>query len=236
MDPVCPHIGVVIPTLDEEGAIAACLAAVGEWPDVSVVVSDGGSTDATLDQVRRRFPWVDVVEGPPGRGDQLDRGVRAVPADAYVFVHADCRLPMGWLDAVRTALVEPEVAVGCFRLRTDPPASGSTSWLARAWWRLLDLRSRGFFLPYGDQALFLTRRVLEAAGGVPRIALMEDVELVRRVLRHGRLVRVPLEVRTTARRFAASPLRARICTATFPTLYRLGVSPARLARWYGSGR
>jgi hypothetical protein len=65
---------------------------------------------------------------------------------------------------------------------------------------------------------------------------MEDVELVRRVLRHGRLVRLPLEVRTTARRFAAAPIRSRLCTATFPMLYRCGVSPDRLARWYGSGR
>jgi len=236
MAPDSTHICVVIPTLNEEGVIDACLSSVGERPSVSVVVSDGGSTDTTLELVARKVPSATIVEGAPGRGAQLDRGVRAVPADAYLLLHADCRLPIGWLDAVRQALAEPGVAAGCFRLRTDPPAGGRTSLPARAWWRLLDLRSRGLFLPYGDQGLFLTRVVLEAAGGVPRIALMEDVELVRRVLRHGRLIRVPLEVRTTARRFAASPFRARLCTATFPVLYRLGVSPDRLARWYGSGR
>ena len=61
---------------------------------------------------------------------------------------------------------------------------------------------------------------------------MEDVELVRRCRRIGRLARSPLEVRTTARRFARLPLRARLCTLTFPLLYRLGTSPERLAHWY----
>lgn len=230
------HLAVVVPTLNEEGAIATCLDAIGEAPSVSVVVTDGGSTDGTLAVVAKHFPDTQIVSGPPGRGAQLDRGARAVPADSYVFVHADCRLPGGWVDAVRNTLAEPGVVLGCFRLRTEPPPGGNTSLVARTWWRLLDLRARGISRPYGDQALFLNRAVLETVGGVPRIALMEDVELVRRCLQLGRLARVPLEVRTTARRFAGAPLRTRLCTATFPSLYRLGVSPDRLARWYGKGR
>jgi hypothetical protein len=110
--------------------------------------------------------------------------------------------------------------------------SGRRDALARAWWRLLDLRSRGLGLPYGDQAQFCRRGVLESVGGFPAIPLMEDLELARRCLRVGRLARIPLEVRTTARRFSRLPIRARACVLAFPTLYRLGVSPERLARWY----
>lgn len=231
-----PHLAVVIPTLDEEGTIEACLQAVGQPPGVSVVVSDGGSTDDTLAIAARWFPAVTIFTGPPGRGGQLDRGARGMPADAYVFVHSDCRLPEGWHRAVRGALADPGVAIGCFRLRSDPPPGGSTSMLSRTWWRLLDLRSLGLGLPYGDQALFLRHDVFTRVGGVPRIPLMEDVELVRRSLGHGRLARLPLTVRTTARRFAQMRFRARLCTMTFPTLYRLGISPATLARWYRNVR
>lgn len=236
MDTRPVSLAVIIPTLNEEGAIGACLDAIGEPPDTAVVMSDGGSTDATLDIVARRYPTVRIVEGPPGRGGQLDRAVTAVAARAYIFVHADCRLPEGWRRAVDEALVDPGVALGCFRLHTEPPPGGSWSRPVRLWWRLLDLRSRLPSLPYGDQALFVRGEVLERVGGVPRIALMEDVELVRRCVRHGRLARLPFEVRTTARRFAKRPLWARLCTATFPTLYRLGVSPDRLSRWYGAVR
>jgi rSAM/selenodomain-associated transferase 2 len=230
------RLTVVIPTLNEESTIGSCLQAIGRPPGVSIVVSDGGSTDATMAIVATDFPAVDTVQGHPGRGAQLDRGARAVPADAYLFVHADCRLPEGWHEAVSDALDDHGVAIGCFRLHTEPPPGGRISTLARAWWRVLDLRSRGLGLPYGDQALFLRHEVFARIGGVPKIALMEDVELVRRCLVHGRLARLPLEVRTTARRFAQLPLRAPLCTMLFPTLYRLGVSPERLSRWYRNVR
>lgn len=231
-----PHLAVVIPTLNEEATIASCLQAVGRPPAVSIVITDGGSTDGTLAVIADRSPEAHVITGPPGRGRQLNRGAAAVDADAYIFVHADCRLPGGWHDAVCRALADHAVAIGCFRLHTEPTPGGSTSRLARGWWRLLDLRSRGLGLPYGDQAQFLRREVLTAVGGVPEIPLMEDIELVRRCRRVGRLARLPLEVRTTARRFASLPLRARLCTTTFPLLYRLGVSPVRLARWYRNVR
>jgi rSAM/selenodomain-associated transferase 2 len=230
------NLTVVIPTLNEEGTIESCLQAVGRPPDVSIVVSDGGSTDATLAVVSTDFPAVDIIKGPPGRGDQLNRGARAAPADAYVFVHADCRLPVGWHDAVCDALADPGVAIGCFRLHTEPPPGGRNSTLMRTWWRVLDLRSRGFGLPYGDQALFLRHDVLARVGGVPKIPLMEDIELVDRCLGLGRLARLQLEVRTTARRFAQLPLRAPLFTMMFPSLYRLGISPDTLSRWYRNVR
>jgi rSAM/selenodomain-associated transferase 2 len=231
-----PTIAVIVPTLNEEATIGACLAAVGRQEGVGVVVSDGGSVDTTLEVVREAFPHVRVVGGPRGRGGQLDRGARALDAEALLFVHADCRLPRGWSSAVRAALADPAVALGCFRLHTEPPAGANAGALARWWWRVLDVRSRGPFLPYGDQALFLRRAVFEAVGGFPDIPLMEDVAFARACLRRGRLARLPLAVRTTARRFARHPLRSRLCTATFPLLFRIGVSPQRLSRWYGEGR
>lgn len=231
-----PRLAVVVPTLDEENTIASCLRAIGQPADVPIVVSDGGSRDRTLAIVAAEFPAVRVVTGPAGRGGQINRGAALVTAQACIFVHADCRLPAGWHDAVEEALADPAVAMGCFLLHTEPPPGCSNSALARAWWRLLDLHSRGLGLPYGDQAQFLRREVLAAVGGVPEIPLMEDFELARRCLRHGRLARLPLEVHTTGRRFARFPVRARVCTMTFPLLFRIGVSPNRLATWYRNVR
>jgi len=60
-----PALSVVIPTLNEESAIAACLGSVGDDADVEVVVSDGGSHDRTLERALAARPGVRVVEGPP---------------------------------------------------------------------------------------------------------------------------------------------------------------------------
>jgi rSAM/selenodomain-associated transferase 2 len=223
-------VTVVIPTLDEEALLAGCLASVGRHPGVEVVVSDGGSRDATVAIAADHR--VKVVEGPTGRGPQLNLGATATDTPILLFLHADCRLPSGWLPAVRTALADPSTALACFRLRTQSARGDGAGVLRTAWLRLLDLRSLGLGLPYGDQAFAVRRDVFDRLGGFADIPLMEDLELARHARRVGRIVRLPLEVATSARRFERHPLRARVMTTTLPVLYRVGVSPERLARWY----
>jgi len=223
------RFAVVVPALDEAARIGACLRSIGREA-AEIVVVDGGSKDATAAKAME-VPGVRVLPSPRGRGVQLDRGARATSAPRLLFLHADCRLPEGWSEAAERALDDAAVALACFRLHTEPSDPASAG-LARAWMRLLDLRSFGFGLPYGDQAFAVRRKVFEAVGGFPHIPLMEDVAFARACRRVGRIRRLPLEVRTTARRFESRPLRARLCTATFPMLFRLGVSPWTLARWY----
>lgn len=177
-----------------------------------------------------------MVEGPPGRGGQLNRGAAATQTEWLLFLHADCRLPKGWYDAVATALADPATALACFRLLTEASPGNLPSKARRMWLRTLDLRSRGLRLPYGDQAFAVRREVFDEVGGFPDIPLMEDLAFARSCRRVGRICRLPLEIRTTARRTHAYPVRARVMMLVFPTLFRLGVPPATLARWYGTAR
>ena len=227
-----PAVSVVVPTLDEAETVGACLASVGDDPDVEVVISDGGSTDGTLEGVARSRREVRIVVGAPGRGQQLNRGAAAARASVLVFLHADCRLPTGWRPAVERALSGPATALACFRLRTEPVDDDGIGRWHRRWLRLLDLRSWTPRLPYGDQGFALRRETFERVGGFPDIPLMEDVVMARACRALGRIRRVPLEMRTTARRFERHPVRTRLMTATFPWLFRLGVPPTRLADWY----
>jgi rSAM/selenodomain-associated transferase 2 len=226
-----PRIGVVIPTLNEEATILACLdSIVAGGSAVDVVVSDGGSHDRTLELAADRA-GVRVVAGPAGRGAQLNRGVAAVDGDLLLFLHADCRLPREWPEAVTNALADARNALSCFRLHTEPSEPSAGRW-RRRWLRLVDLRSLGLGLPYGDQAFGIRRRLFNELGGFADLPLMEDLELALRCRRRGQIVRLPLEVRTTARRFERYPVRTRLMTALFPSLFRCGVPAGTLARWY----
>jgi len=220
---------VVIPALNEAARIGACLESIGVEA-AEVVVVDGGSSDDTVARAAD-FAGVRVLSCPSGRGGQLGRGAQATSAPRLLFLHADCRLPKGWLESAGRALDDPEVALAYFRLHTEPSDPGAGR-LAQGWLRLIDLRSFGFGLPYGDQAHAVRREVYEEVGGYPAIPLMEDVVLARACRRLGRIRRLPLEIRTTGRRFERRPFMTRLCTATFPLLFRLGVSPWTLARWY----
>jgi rSAM/selenodomain-associated transferase 2 len=220
------RISAVIPALGEAAEIAAAVASARAAGADEVVVTDGGSADDTV--ARARTAGADrVLAAPRGRGLQLRAGAAAASGEALWFLHADARAPAGAANAIRVAL-NGGALWGAFRVR-HAPASWAVS--------LADRRSRRTSFPYGDQGVFCTRAAHDAIGGVPEQPLLEDLEFARRMLRaHGPPVRLTLELGVSARRFAARPLRTALCWWTLPALYRLGVAPERLARWYGAGR
>jgi rSAM/selenodomain-associated transferase 2 len=228
------ELAVVIPTLDEALPIGGCLDSVGKHENVEVIVSDGGSSDSTRECARGA--GARVVTGVRGRGSQLNLGAASSDSERLLFLHADCRLPVGWLPAISRALDDEDISLACFWLRTMPFGRSEPSRLRRLWLRVFDLRSRGFRLPYGDQGFAVRRSVFERAGRFPEIPLMEDVAFARACHRLGRVRRLPLEIRTSARRVEGRPFKTTLMLATFPTLFRLGFDPRTLARWYGNAR
>lgn len=81
-------IGVVIPTLNEEQAIASVLRDIPDWVD-TVVVADNGSSDQTQ-TIARRHGAVVVVEPDRGYGAACQKGIAAVGNhDVIVFLDGD---------------------------------------------------------------------------------------------------------------------------------------------------
>jgi rSAM/selenodomain-associated transferase 2 len=219
--------------LDEATRIGARLSELRQMDGVSeIVVVDGGSRDRTVEIASGVFA-VRVLAAPRGRGLQLNAGARATTADVLLFLHADTELPADAARWIASALADPDVVAGAFRIRTV--ADAGRNWLGPLL-RTADLRARLTRLPYGDQAVFVRRSAFERVGGFPPQPLFEDLELARRLWRVGRIVTVAAEVRVSGRRFLERPLRSLVAMHGFPMLYRLGVSAETLARWYGAPR
>lgn len=201
-------------------------------PRHEVVVVDGGSRDRT-GELSRAFPGVRVIESPRGRALQMNAGARAATRDVLLFLHADVELPPDALGQVTAAFADPAVVAGAFRTWTV--ADGRPGWPGFLL-HLADLRSRYTGLPYGDQAIFVRAGVFDRLGGFPEQLLMEDLELSRRLRRAGKILTVPARVRVSGRRFQARPVYFFLLVNILPFLYRAGVSPARLAAFYGNPR
>lgn len=228
-------IAVVIPALNEADRIEGAIQSAAEGaspagpgsPEVEIVVVDGGSEDGTRE--RAAAAGARVLTSPRGRARQLGTGARASRGDVVLFLHADTRLPRGYPGALQRALRDPAVVGGAFRFRFDrsSPALRLIEW--GVW-----LRVWLFALPYGDQALFVRRAVLEAMGGVPQAPIMEDLDLVTAMKTRGRLARLPLDAVTSARRHVAhGPLRTALRHGVAAAAWALGVDRARIAAWYG---
>lgn len=222
-------LSVVIPTLDAARHLHATLSALAASGIAGrIVVADGGSRDRTREIAADAGAW--VVTAARGRGIQLAEGAAAAGGDWLLFLHADSQPGRGFAEAARAFMADPANAgrAASFRLAFDDPSSAARRLAALANWR-----ARAFALPYGDQGLLIPRALYESVGGFRPLALMEDVDMVRRIGR-ARLVLLDAPVITSAERyrregFVRRPLRNLICL----TLYFLGVPPAMIARLYG---
>ncbi len=219
------QLTVVIPALDEADWIAGAIASASASGS-EIIVVDGGSRDATPE--RAAAGGARVVKSAPGRARQLAAGALLARGDTILFLHADTRLPPGWDASVRAALADPGVVGGAFRLRFEArsPALRLIEWGAC-------LRVALFRFPYGDQALFMRRSVLEALGGMPQAPIMEDLDLVRSLKQRGRLACLRPAVTTSARRYlAGGALRTMLRNWLAAGAWWLGLPRERIAAWY----
>jgi len=230
-------ISVVIPTLNEKDSISRAVRSALGAMDVEVIVSDGGSTDGTVEAAE--LCGARVVRSSRGRAAQMNAGAEAASGDILLFLHGDSVLPWGYGGSVRRVLSDEKVSLGAFSLRIglcgelkDPEFRSSMAIIS--FWA--NARSRWLSLPYGDQALFLRRSAFSDLGGFPEIPLLEDVSLVRSALRVGKVTTLPEMVRTSARRWKRLGV-ARTSLRNFMIMlaWGMGIPPSRLAAWYRAG-
>lgn len=218
------RLAIVMPTLNEAETLHRHLPAALATAD-EVVVSDGGSTDATLEVARAL--GARLVSGPPGRGGQLTRGAEAADADILLFLHADTSLPPEGARAVREAIAAGAVG-GAFRVRFDVDRP-----MLRIGARLINGRTLLTGLPLGDQAQFVRRDVFQTMQGFRDWPILEDLDFALRLKRQGRTVLIDQRVTTAARRFVEQGIVRTVATNWLIWfLFLAGVSPHRLARLY----
>jgi rSAM/selenodomain-associated transferase 2 len=217
-------LSVIIPVYRDADALARTLEGT-DFEGAELIVSTV-SNDGALAPVRLAHPGIVWIEAPRGRATQMNAAAAVARGEWLVFLHADTRLPRGWTSAIDLASRDPRVNAGCFSFVLD-----SASPKARIIEAGVRARVALLGLPYGDQALFVRRDAFEALGGYADLPIMEDVDLVRRLRRKGRLYRSPLAATTSARRWERDGwLRRTTRHLTLILLYFCGVAPARLIR------
>lgn len=225
-------ISVVVPARNAASGLADCLACLrvarGSGLIEEVIVVDGGSTDATP-AIAQTHGAV-LLRSPPGRGRQMHVGALQARGAWLLFLHGDVMLEEGWEAEAQDFLARygaaaETAAVFRFALRDD---SRRARWLER----LVAWRCRRLGLAYGDQGLLVARSFYHALGGFEPLELMEDVEMIRRIGRR-RLMLLRSRARSDARRYRREGFVARgMRNGILVSLYLLGVSAHRLARFY----
>jgi rSAM/selenodomain-associated transferase 2 len=228
-----PDISIIIPVLHEGQRIQSCLAhltRIGEGTNIEIIVVDGDPQGSTLSLLPKDYSFLlKGLVSPPGRGTQMNQGVRIAQGRILLFLHADTELPHQALEQI-CSVCDHDVAVGgAFDL-----AIASPRLTLKLIGKVASWRSRLTRIPYGDQAIFVKRAIFDKVQGYPDIPIMEDIALMQRLKQHHYPIKILQDsVLTSPRRWEKEGiLRCTLRNWSLVTLYFLGFSPKKFVKWY----
>jgi len=224
-------ISVIMPVFNEAKILRNTFSNINLTSDEELIVVDGGSTDETL-SIAKEFTDK-VFSAQTGRSSVMNYGAEKSQGDILVFLHADCILPDNGFNMIRETLQEIGTVAGGFYLSIDQPGTG---------FRLIEymanVRAYLTSLIYGDQCMFLRKKIFNKVGGFKDIPLMEDIEISRRLGRLGRIALLKPPIKASARRWideGAFYTTLRDWVIAFSYTF-LGISPEKLIRHYRNVR
>ena len=222
------RLSVIVPSWDDRDHLRRLVPELVRLnPLHDVIVVDVTPHPITAEMVRNAGGTY-LHSGAPNRGQQMNLGAGNARGDVLIFHHADSVLTQQHVAAICDALRDPAIIGGAFYRRFDE---------RHRWLRPLELIARfltrhgGSF--FGDQSIFVRREVFQALGGFAPLPLMEDIEFSRRLRRAGPVAVLDPPLTSSSRRhLRRGPWRTSIENGVLIVLYRCGVAPAALHRWY----
>ena len=220
------NVSAIIPVINEAANVRGAVDSARRAGAREVIVVDGGSRDETRSLAAQCDCRLGASDA--GRGIQQNAGAAVATGRVLLFLHADCRLGVGCVEQIKSAMESPEVVAGAFRQRID-----ADGWLYRLLERGNAARVRRRGIAYGDQGIFLLREFFERVGPFPEVPLMEDLILMRRVRLATHPALLPGPIHVDARRWHRhGVIRQTLRNRALLFGYHLGIPPERLGRFY----
>ncbi len=192
-------ISVIIPTLNESSNIVNTIQDAYTGFDVEVIVVDGGSSDNT--HKLASIKGTKVIYGTSGRAYQMNLGAENATGDILLFLHADSKLPKNWDIYVRSVFNNANVVAGYFKFAITEMFRGRK--LVET---LTNWRADKYKLPYGDQAIFVSKHAFQSVGGYQQVPIMEDVYFMKDIVQVGDVKGLNVTLGTSGRRWIKNGL------------------------------
>ncbi len=180
-----PTISVVTITFNSERFLEDTMASVAAqtYDDLEYVIVDGGSTDGTLDIVRRYEQHVDQMVSEPdgGIGDAMNKGAAMANGDFVLFLHSDDYLLDGDSLAKVAPHLETEDDIVAFRLYYEEvDGTRRLPRVPKLDWRI------NFKMSLDHQAVFVRTSFHRDLGGFdPSVRIAMDYDFFLRAYRGG---------------------------------------------------
>lgn len=223
-------MSVIVPLLNEGDIIAEMLASMGplqgDYPELEWLFVDGGSRDNGPELLRKNAQR--VIASDAGRARQMNAGAAQARGQWLLFLHIDTHLNRAALAALLNMCRSGRPAWGRFDVHLDGRPA-----MLKVVATMMNWRSRLTGIATGDMGIFMHRSYFDAVSGFPDQALMEDIEISRRLRSRAWPKCLAQTISTSGRRWESRGVWATIFLMWRLRLaYFLGRSPAQLARRY----
>jgi len=183
-----PRISIVMPSLNQAQFIEEAIRSVllQGYDDLEFIIMDGGSTDGTIDIIKKYEPWLSfwVSERDHGQSDALNKGFNRSTGDILAWLNSDDIYCMGALRSVgRCYQLHPETGL----LYGDSEvidANGAVT--DRIKGQEADLESLLVRNVIPQPSAFFSRTAFEKSGGINTdLHFIMDYELWLRMMMQG---------------------------------------------------
>ena len=221
---------IIIPVLNEASGINSLIRQLENQQNkhsFEIIVVDGDPDGQTINAITNEN--VIKIKSSIGRAKQMNCAAAITNADTLIFLHADTLLPDNALNNIAEEFENRNYVAGAFDFDID-----SKKPIVKIIAACACIRSRLTRIPYGDQAIFIRKGYFDTIGRFKELPLMEDIELIKRIKKRGdKIIILKARVKTSSRRWEKegviyTTLRNRLISF----LYMLGVSPAKLVKFY----
>ncbi len=187
-----PRISVVTPSLNQAPFLEETIRSVllQGYPDLEYIVVDGGSTDGSVEIIRKYEPFLAHWVSEPDRGQAhaINKGLARASGDVLCWLNSDDYYAPGTLPLVGARLADPARSCAllghCIRLREGDAEPFLLKGRYEDRRRLLAFW-KGYFVH--QPAVFWRREVAERAGALDeRLHLTLDFDYWARLSRHCR--------------------------------------------------
>ena len=201
-----------------------------------IILADGGSTDDTI--AIAKGEGITVTNCRKSKSCQMNDAARSATGEVLFFVHADMKFSPDTFNTIKEYIDNGYDGGGfanVFDTHNDKIKRLGT-WMNFRIFNHKEQSDKGIF--YGDNGIFVKRKIFEVLKGFKEIPIMEDYDFSRKLKQKFRSIKIqePPIVVSARRHIKAGFFKTRFQWIAIRKLYKWGVSPSLLAKWYADVR
>ncbi|MFT4666597.1 MAG: glycosyltransferase involved in cell wall biosynthesis [Polaribacter sp.] len=231
-----PKISAIIVAVNEELLIRNIITELRKQVysgDSEIILADGGSTDQTVAFAKQEK--LKIARSPKrSKSIQMNTAAAIATGDILFFVHVDMTFDNNTFSIIQKQIATGFAGGGFSNVFDNHNQKIKTlgNWFNFRIFNKREQSDKGLF--YGDNGIFVKRNVFNDLQGFKEIPIMEDYDFSKRLQQKysTTTIKEPKIIVSARRHIKAGFIKTRFQWVVIRTLYKWGVSPFILEKWY----